>query len=106
MGKKVFMRFLKSYASRFAFRQATPGDLFKKAVAATKKKAKVKALIQRWIRESHGDTDIGTVDFSDLDRLINQLSSMQATGNVRFDGPVDPAILRLFQQAVRQLSGP
>ena len=106
MGKKVFLRFLKSYASQFAFRQATPDDLFKKAVAATKKKAKVKALIQRWIRESHGDADIGTVDFSDLDRLINQLSSMQAAGNVRFDGPVDPAVLRLFQQAVRQLSGP
>ena len=106
MGKKVFLRFLKSYACQFAFRQATPGDLFKKAVAATKKKAKVKALIQHWIRESHGDKDIGTVDFSDLDRLVNQLSSMQAAGNVRFDGPIDPALLKLFQQAVQQLTGP
>jgi hypothetical protein len=106
MGKKVFLRFLKSYASQFAFRQATPDDLFKRAVSATKKKAKVRALIKRWIREAHGDADIGTLDFSDLDRLIKQLSQMQAAGNVRFDGPVDPAILKLFQKAVQQLSGP
>jgi aminopeptidase N len=106
VGKKVFLRLLKKYARLHAFRQATPDDLFRVAVAATKKKARVKALIKRWIEENHGDEDIGTLDMSAMDQLINQLSSMQAGGNVRFDGPIDPAILNLFQQAVQQLSGP
>ena len=106
LGKKVFLRFLKSYATRFAFRQATPDDLFRKVIAVSKKKTKVKALIQRWIRENHGDADIGTLDFSDLDQLINQMSQMQAAGNVQLGGPIDPAILKLFQQAVQQLSAP
>jgi len=106
LGKKAFMRFLKTYASRFAFRQADPDHLFRLAVAAARKKNRVKALIKRWIRENHGDEDIGTLDMSAMDQLIDQLSQMQAAGNVRFDGPVDPAILKLFQQAVQQLTGP
>jgi len=106
MGKTVFLRFLKKYASQFAFRQATPDDLFRMAIAATRKKAKVKALIRRWMEESHGDADIGMLDLSGLDKLVNQLSGIQAAGNVRFDGPVDPALLKLFQQAVQQLTGP
>jgi hypothetical protein len=104
-GKKAFLRFLKAYASRLAFRQATPDDLLRVATSLLPKK-KVQALYQRWIRENHGDEDIGTVDFSDMDRLIQQLSQMQAAGNIQLGGPIDPAILQLFQQAVRQLSGP
>jgi len=106
MGKKVFLRFLRNYASRFAFRQATPDDLFRLAVAAVKKKSRARVLIDRWIKENHGDEDIGTLDMSAMDQLLNQLSQMQAAGNVRFDGPIDPAMLKLFQQAVQQLTGP
>lgn len=104
--KQAFLRFLKTYASRFAFRQARPEDLLRAAESALGNKPKVRALYRRWILENHGDEDIGTLDFSDLDRLVNQLSRMPAAGNVQMGGPVDPAILRLFQQAVRQLSGP
>jgi hypothetical protein len=104
--KGALLRLFKTYAARFAFRQARPGDLLRVAESVFGKKRRVRELYRRWILENHGDEDIGTVDFSDLDRLVNQLSGLQQTGNLQLGGPIDPAILRLFQQAVRQLSGP
>jgi hypothetical protein len=104
--RRALLRFLKAYAARFAFRQARPEDLLKTAEAVLKKKLKVRRLYRRWILENHGDQDVGTLDFSDLDRLVNQLSGLRKSGSLHPGGPVDPAVLRLFQQAVRQLSGP
>lgn len=105
-GKKAFLRFLRTYATRLAFRQATPADLVRVAIRVFGKKRRVKVLYKRWIEENHGDEDIGTLDLSDLDRLINQLSHIQKAGNVQLGGPIDPAFLQLFQQAVQQLSAP
>ncbi len=108
MGKQAFLGLLRAYAAEFAFREAAPQDLLR----LIRKKApgkKAEALYRRWIEEAHGDEDIGVPAAGDLTGWFQILARQGGLGgpggNVQLP-QLDPAMLKLFQDAVRQLSGP
>ncbi|MBW1806596.1 MAG: M1 family metallopeptidase [Deltaproteobacteria bacterium] len=105
IGKKTFFRCLKNYIRNNAFRQADPADLLKAFVQGSKKGRKVKALYKRWIHERHADQDLAKLKLPSLNKLLGQLKNLKGFHNVKLDGAIDPATLRLFQQAIKQISG-
>lgn len=104
-GKKAFLRFLRAYASSYAFKIAQPNDMLRIASRVFAKPKKVKSLYRRWMLETHADQDIKMQDFADLNKLLPALKNLQGIHNIKFDGQIDPAILKMFQDAVKQLSG-
>ncbi len=105
IGKKTFFRCLKNYITKNAFRQAQPADLLKAFVRGSKKGAKVKALYKRWIHERHADQDLSKLKLPSLNKLLGQLKNLKGFHNIKFEGTIDPATMRLFQQAIKQISG-
>jgi hypothetical protein len=71
-GKDAFLEILRRYVERNRFRIAEPGDL-QRTIEATLTttaspftSARSQQLAQRWLRESHGDEDIGRLQLSKL----------------------------------------
>ncbi len=104
LGKRALVRALRQYTQRYAFAQARPEDLLAQLQAAGKTAKQVKDLWQRWLQESHGDEDIGTLQLGDLAGMLGKIPAGSQVGPAAATG-MDPATLRLFQQAVRQISG-
>lgn len=108
MGKGAFSALLRAYAERFAFREASPEDL-RRLIAQKAPGKKIEALVRRWLEEAHGDEDIGVPAAGDLTGWFQVLARQGGLGglggNVQLP-QLDPAMLKLFQDAVRQLSGP
>lgn len=67
LGDAVFLRALRRYVSTWRFRTAPP-DGFVSAVAAESPASagRVRALARRWLRETHGDEDLGEADLSSV----------------------------------------
>lgn len=53
--------FLKDYYGRFQFKVARPDDLIGGLADASRDPAATRALSERWLRQSHGDEDIGGI---------------------------------------------
>jgi hypothetical protein len=106
-GKKAFLGLLRAYASEFAFRQAAPEDLAR-LIRKKLPGPKAESLYRRWIEGAHGDEDIGVPASGDLTGWFQILSrgGLGAVGGGVQLPQLDPATLKLFQDAVRQLSGP
>ena len=105
LGRKRFIRMLRRYARRHAFRRVEPVDLLQAARGAGARPAAIENLYRRWIEQAHGDEDIGGLDLRDLDKLLGQLGALQGISNIKIDGQLDPATLKMLQDAVRQLTG-
>jgi len=76
VGKEAFIKMMRTYADRFRFRIAQPSDLQKAiddALIASRSPftpQKSQLLARRWLYESHGDEDIGTLQFGKLIEMI------------------------------------
>lgn len=79
LGDKKFFAALKSYFSTNKFRIATPEQLRASFLNEAEDPRNVRALFQRWLREKHGDEDIGTPDMT---LLSPSVSKMRALGRV------------------------
>jgi hypothetical protein len=87
MGDELFTRALREYRRRWAFREAGEGSWLEAAQwADPAHRAELAALERRWLRERHGDEDIGQPDAASL---------MEALGG---GGTGVSQLLRLFQQ--------
>ncbi len=105
LGRKRLFRGLRRYVARHAFREAGPDDLRQALAAASGKPKRVRALYQHWIQQRHGDEDIGRApDGQAMQQMMGQLQNLKGFHNTKVQG-LDPATMRLFQQAVRQLQG-
>lgn len=62
MGDAKFFEALRSYYSSQHFRIATPEQMRAAFINQADDRRAVRALFQRWLREKHGDEDIGTPD--------------------------------------------
>jgi peptidase M1-like protein len=78
LGDEKFFDALRYYFTMNSFRTSTPEHLRYAFLAATDNRA-VRTLFQRWLKEKHGDEDIGT---SDLTLLPPPVSKMRALGRV------------------------
>jgi hypothetical protein len=107
IGRGGLLRVLKTYTSRFAFREAVPED-FLKILGQNGDAKRLGELAQRWLYQAHGDEDIGTADLSDLGGLLGQFGTLGAPGfhNFKVDGALDPATLKMLEEAVKQITGP
>lgn len=67
LGDNVFRRALRRYVTAWRFRTAPP-DGFVNAAASESPAhaARLRALAQRWLRETHGDDDLGQADLGSL----------------------------------------
>jgi hypothetical protein len=87
MGDELFTRALREYRRRWAFREAGEGAWLEATQwAAPAHRAELAALERRWLRERHGDEDIGQPDAASL---------MEALGG---GGTGMSQLLRLFQK--------
>ena len=78
LGDEKFFDALRSYFTANCFRTSTPEHLRYAFLTPTDTRA-VRTLFQRWLKEKHGDEDIGT---SDLTLLPPPVSKMRALGRV------------------------
>lgn len=61
LGDAAYFDALRGYARQYRFREAPPTALFERMAATSGgHAAKVKALVQHWLHERHGDRDLGT----------------------------------------------
>ncbi len=105
LGRNTFLKCLRAYVHKFSFKQATPGDLQSAFVRGSGKPARVKKMFSRWLQNSHADEDLGKLKLMDLNNLLAILKNMKGFHNIKFDGNLDPAVMKMFQKAVRQISG-
>jgi peptidase M1-like protein len=78
LGDEKFFDALRSYFTANSFRTSTPEHLRYSFLTPTDSRT-VRTLFQRWLKEKHGDEDIGT---SDLTLLPPPVSKMRALGRV------------------------
>jgi len=104
LGKRVFVNRLRTYVSGYSFRRAAPADL-RRSFMRGKKRARVKKLFERWLKGRHGDEDIGKLNMGDMKKLMAQIQQLQGFHNIKIDGSLDAATMRLFQQAIDNLAG-
>ncbi|MCI0335943.1 MAG: hypothetical protein L0226_00055 [Acidobacteria bacterium] len=79
LGDEKFFAALRSYFATHRFRITTPEHLRNAFLAAADDPRVVRALFQRWLKEKHGDEDIGTPD---LTLLPPPVSKIRALGRV------------------------
>jgi Peptidase family M1 domain len=79
LGDEKFFDALRYYFTSNSFRTATPDQLRYPFLAALTDSRGVRTLFQRWLKEKHGDEDIGT---SDLTLLPQPVSKMRTLGRV------------------------
>jgi aminopeptidase N len=79
LGDEKFFNALRYYYASHRFRIAQPDHLRFAFLAASEDPNAVRALFQRWLREKHGDEDIGSPD---LTLLPTPVSKMRALGRV------------------------
>jgi hypothetical protein len=71
IGVKAYGDLCKEYARRFAFKTASPSSFVSTAGALYPNfRQKIEALEKRWIKETHGDEDIGQPDLMALVQLV------------------------------------
>lgn len=79
LGDAKFFEALKSYYTNYRFRIATPEQLRGAFLNVAEDQRAVRALFQRWLRERHGDEDIGAPD---LTLSSPPVSKIRALGRV------------------------
>ncbi len=79
LGDEKFFAALKSYYSAYRFRIATPGQFRGAFLNVADDQRAVRALFQRWLKEKHGDEDIGSPD---LTLLSPSVSKIRAFGRI------------------------
>ncbi|MFN0110513.1 MAG: M1 family aminopeptidase [Blastocatellia bacterium] len=79
LGDKKFFDVLKNYFSANRFRFTTPDQLRASFATAAEDQRNVRALFQRWLKEKHGDEDIGAPD---LTLVSPSVSKIRALGRV------------------------
>lgn len=79
LGDKKFFGALKSYYAANRSQIVTPNQLRAAFLNVTEDQRTVNALFQRWLKEKHGDEDIGTPD---LTLMSPSVSKMRALGRV------------------------
>lgn len=79
LGDDKFFAALKSYYSTYRFRIATPEQFRGAFLNVAEDPRTVRALFQRWLKEKHGDEDIGSPD---LTLLSPSVSKIRAFGRV------------------------
>jgi len=70
LGDKHHFAWLKAYYEKHKFKVAKNEDLIASMVNAAPDKAKTKALIQRWLHESHGAEDIGSMNVAKVAKSL------------------------------------
>lgn len=106
LGKQRLLGCLRRYVRERAFRTATPEQLLKTLARCSGRPRVVERLWRRWLLEAHADADLQALGLAGtLPDLLGKLPALGGLPNVKLDGALDPAILRLWQQAVRQLTG-
>jgi aminopeptidase N len=79
LGDEKFFAALKSYYSTYQFRIATQEQLRGVFLNVAEDQRAVRTIFQRWLREKHGDEDIGAPD---LTLLSPSVSKIRAFGRV------------------------
>jgi hypothetical protein len=69
-GDERHFAFLRDYYDRFKFKIATTDDLIGGIVAASSDPAATQRLVDRWLKGTHGDEDIGDIDFMTVANLM------------------------------------
>lgn len=79
LGEEKFFEALKSYYATYRFRIATPDQMRGAFLNVAEDQRIVRTLFQRWLKEKHGDEDIGAPD---LTLVPPPVSKMRALGRV------------------------
>lgn len=79
LGDQKFFGALKSYYSAYRFRTVTQDQLRGAFLNVADDQRSIRLLFQRWLREKHGDEDIGTPD---LTLMAPSVSKIRALGRV------------------------
>lgn len=70
IGDEAFYGGLSSYVRAFRFREAQPEDVVDHLARASRHEAGVRALADRWLRQAHGDEDLGPSDARSVMRTM------------------------------------
>ena len=76
LGDEKFFRALKSYYSAQRFRIVTPEQLRGAFLNVVEDQRPVRALFQRWLKEKHGDEDIGAPDLTLLSPPVSKIRTL------------------------------
>ncbi len=87
IGPAAFDAGLRSYYSKQAFEVAEPSQLLEALTRDAKDPAGARALADRWLKQRHGDEDIGQVDFGAMLALLLDERSLAQLG-------IDPRLLK------------
>ncbi len=79
LGDEIFFTALRFYFATHRYRKVTPDHLRNTFLAASDDPRTVRALFQRWLKEKHGDEDIGSPD---LTLVPPPVSKMRGLGRV------------------------
>jgi hypothetical protein len=92
LGDAAFLKGLRAYVEQYRYRWSCPDCLSR--VLASQNPSLARALDgarAHWWLERHGDEDLGTFDISSL--------------NLPTGGSVDPATMKMLEDAIRALQG-
>lgn len=76
LGDEKFFRALKSYYSAQRFRIVTPEQLRGAFLNVVEDQRPTRALFQRWLKEKHGDEDIGAPDLTLLSPPVSKIRTL------------------------------
>lgn len=88
MGTPALLRALRGYYRRYAFQHARPADLVNAFAANTQKPETVRWTAKRWLKESHGEADIGAA---------SMLSAVAQIIGPEIFAALDPELVRLLK---------
>ncbi len=104
IGDAAFFAALRSYVTRYRFGVA-PGRALVDAFAAAAGQAKIRPLESRWLDETHGDEDLGTLDLNAmLGGLMGNQGAAGALGGAAGMGDLEQ-VMKMLQGASGSLGG-
>ncbi|MBL8935576.1 MAG: aminopeptidase [Archangium sp.] len=98
VGEETWERTLKAYVEQSRYRWVTSKTVTEVAAKQSPSQARqLELLRRRWLEETHGDEDVGTMSLEDLLQ-----GAQQGTGS---DAQLDPEAMKLLNDLLKQLGG-
>lgn len=98
VGEEAWERALKVYVEQFRYRWVTSKTLTDVVAKQSPSNARqLELLRRRWLEETHGDEDVGTMN---LEELLQ--GAQQGTGS---DAQLDPEAMKMLNDLLKQLGG-
>ena len=81
LGTRAYLELCRDYAQKYAFKTAPPDGFTRLAAQRNPGQAtSIDSLYKRWIKETHGDEDIGKPD---LNALVESVTGQKLDGSVK-----------------------